>query len=82
MINLRVEGMKLLPRLFLMFEGVTYPNGGVPRLYRWLTTDRARVRRTLEVIDAWHPTRVLFCHGEPIDLPAADLLAREFAYVS
>ena len=81
MINLKTAGVPLLPRLFLQFEGVTYPDGGVPRLYRWLTTDKDAAREALAKIRSWAPKRVLFCHGDEIETPPNELLAREFAYL-
>ncbi len=82
MINLKADGIKLLPRLFLEFEGVTYPNGGIPRLYRWFSNDKNKAREALSVIKEWEPTRVLFCHGEPFALTAQEILNREFAYLN
>lgn len=82
MINLKTDDMSLLPKLFLAFEGVTYPNGGVPRLYRWFTRDKDEARRGLAVIRSWDPIRILFCHGEPIPLAARELLDREFSYLN
>lgn len=81
MINLKPSGIRLIPRLFLQFEGVTYPNGGVPRLYRWFSSDKEKARESLSVIRGWNPERVLFCHGEPFDLTANELLDREFMYL-
>ena len=81
MINLKTDGVKLIPKLFLAFEGVTYPNGGVPRLYRWFSRDKDKAREALSVIRSWEPTRVLFCHGEPFDLTAEAILDREFEYL-
>ena len=81
MVNLKHDGMKLLPRLFLKFEGVTYPNGGVPRLFRWFANDKGKAREALAVIRAWDPIRVLFCHGEPFDLSAQEVLDREFKFL-
>lgn len=81
MINLKPDGIKLLPRLFLQFEGVTWPNGGVPRLYRWLTSDRDTARAVLEKMRDWAPEKLLFCHGEPFELSATELLDREFGYL-
>ena len=81
MINLRPDGIRPVPRLFLQFEGVTYPHGGVPRLYRWFSSDKEKARESLSVIRGWNPERVLFCHGEPFDLTANELLDREFMYL-
>jgi uncharacterized protein DUF4336 len=82
MINLKTDEIKPLPRLFLEFEGVTYPNGGIPRLYRWFSNDKNKSREALKVIRNWEPQRVLFCHGEPFDLTAEEVINREFEYLS
>ena len=80
--NLKTDGVKLLPRLYLKFDGVTYPQGGVPRLFKWFTTNRRKARKVLRVIQGWEPDHVLFCHGEPIAMDAQAFLDREFAYLS
>lgn len=81
MINLRTENVKLLPRLFLKFEGVVFPNGGIPRLYRWFTRDKSQAREALAVITKWSPERLVFCHGEPFEDAAHDVIAREFSWL-
>ncbi len=81
MINLRLDGVRLLPSWFLRFEGVVYPNGGVARLYRWLTTDKAKARQAVEQILAWAPERITFCHGEPFVEDPVSLVRREFAWL-
>ena len=80
-VNLRTEGIGWLARQFLRFEGVVYPTGGVPRLYRWLTLDRAQARQALDTVWAWAPERLVFSHGEPFEAPALEVLEREFAYL-
>ena len=79
--NLRTDGVKLLPRLYLKLDGVAHPHGGVPRLFKWFTTDRRKARAALRVIKSWEPRNILFCHGEPIAMDAGELLDREFAYL-
>lgn len=81
LVNLKADQIKLIPRLFLAFEGVTYPNGGVPRLYRWFSSNKNQAREALSVIRDWSPKRLLFCHGEPFDLSAQQILDREFGYL-
>jgi len=82
MINLRPKGIKLLPRLFLRFEGALFPNGGIPRLYRWFTRDKIRARESLEVIKSWAPERLVFCHGEPFTENAADTIETQFQWLN
>lgn len=81
MTNLKTDGMKLLPRLFLKFEGVVYPHGGVPRLYRWFTHDKKKARKCLKVLLEWSPKHLVFCHGEPFTDDAQQILMREFKYL-
>ena len=81
MINLRTEKVKFLPKLFLKFEGITFPNGGIPRLYRWFTTDRSQAKQALAVIQKWSPERLIFCHGEPFEDSAQIVINREFGWL-
>ncbi len=80
-VNLKTDRIPLLPRLFLEFEGVTYPNGGIPRMYRWFSNDKDKARDALRVLLDWNPQRIVFCHGEPFDISAQELIAREFNYL-
>lgn len=80
-LNLKIDEATLPARVFYRFEGVVYPNGGVPRLYRWLTRNKSSGRAALEVIRAWQPRRLLFCHGEAFDASAEEILNREFAFL-
>ncbi|MEM9623483.1 MAG: DUF4336 domain-containing protein [Pseudomonadota bacterium] len=82
MINLRVDRAPFLPRMFLRFEGVTFPDGGIPRLYRWLSTDRAQLRGALEKVNAWAPQQLTFCHGDGFATSAQEVLQREFAWLA
>ena len=78
LINLRADRAPLLPRLFLKFECVTYPNGGLPRLYRWLTRDKTAARSCLDQLLAWAPEQLVFSHGEPFDDDAMTILRRAY----
>ncbi|NOX49342.1 MAG: hypothetical protein GXP16_02250 [Gammaproteobacteria bacterium] len=80
-VNLKTDGIKFLPRLFLQFEGIVYPHGGVPRLYRWFTRDKKKARKCLEVLLKWSPKHLVFCHGEPFTEDAQKILMREFKYL-
>lgn len=55
MTDLNTKGMKLLPRLFLRFEGISYPNGSIPRVYRCFTQDKAKARDALQRTRWWRP---------------------------
>ncbi len=81
MINLSADRAPLLARWFLAFEGVIYPHGGVPRLYRWLTSDKARARACVEQLLAWSPQNLVFSHGELFTDDPEAVLRREFGYL-
>ncbi len=81
MINLPTDHIRGLAKLFLRFEGVVYPNGGVPRLYRWFTTNKAAARQAAEAVLAWSPSRIVLSHGEIFEQDVAQVLRREFAYL-
>lgn len=81
MVNLRAEQQKFLPRWFLKFEQVAFPNGGVPRLYRWFTSDRMQAKKALTKILDWSPQRLTFCHGEPFTEDASTVIQREFSWL-
>jgi len=81
MINLRVNRAPLLPKLFLQFEGVVFPDGGIPRLYRWFTANRQEARRALQKVQSWAPRQLTFCHGEGFADSAEVVLKREFAWL-
>ena len=81
MINLRPEGIKFLPRLFLKFEGALFPNGGIARLYRLFTTDKAKARVALAQIRQWSPRQITFCHGEPFADSAKQVIDKQFRWL-
>lgn len=81
MLNLKAERVKFWPRQFLKFEGAIYPNGGVTRLYRWLTLDRAKAKQALSQIQAWEPKQITFCHGVTFLDNATNIIEKEFRWL-
>ena len=81
MLNLKVERVKFFPKLFLKFEGAVYPNGGVLRLFRWFTLDKAKAKQALAVIQAWAPKQITFCHGVPFLEDAENINNKEFRWL-
>ena len=77
LINLKIDKMKFLPALYLRLEGVVFPKGGLPRMFRWLMRDRRENRAMLETVRAWSPQQITFCHGEPFTEEPMLLLERE-----
>ncbi len=80
-INLRVDRMPLLPRLYLRFEQVAFPDGGIPRLFRWFALDRATMRMALEKVLSWNAEKITFCHGEPIETDATTFMRQQFQWL-
>ncbi|MEM7099267.1 MAG: DUF4336 domain-containing protein [Pseudomonadota bacterium] len=81
LINLKTSNVPFFSRLFLRFEGVIYPDGGLLRLYRWFTNRREKDRQALRILQSWKPKRLLFCHGEAFEKAPAQLIAQEFGYL-
>jgi len=81
MMNLHTDHQGYLARFLLNFEGVVFPNGGVSRLYRWLTRDKVAARTAVKTLIKWSPTRILLCHGEAFTDDIPSLLQREFSYL-
>lgn len=46
MTTLDTKNMNLLAKIFLTLAGVSYPNAGISRLYRWITRDKVKAQRT------------------------------------
>ena len=82
MVNLRIDTMPWLAKLLMRFEGAVYPDGGVPRLLRLFTRDKGAARASLAKIRSWSPERVLLCHGEQFSQPAAEILDKQFGWLS
>jgi len=81
MINLPADNIKGPAKWFLQFEGVTYPHGGIPRLYRWFTSDRQAAGVAARRMIEWGPKRIVFSHGEIFEQDAVAILRRELAYL-
>jgi len=80
-VNLKADGIGLLPRWFLKFDQVLFPNGGVSRLYRWFVGDKPTARKSLKKNNSWSPRQITFCHGETFIADALQVLAREFKWL-
>lgn len=80
-INLCVDHVPLLPRLFLQFEQVVYPSGGIPRLFRWFTHDKEAARTAAKKIVAWQPKQITFSHGDALQGTAEEILNTQFGWL-
>ncbi|MEQ8692652.1 MAG: DUF4336 domain-containing protein [Pseudomonadales bacterium] len=80
-INLCVDHVPLLPRLFLRFEQVIYPHGGMPRLLRWTTRDKVRARTVFQQLLDWQPRQITFAHGQPLAGSPEEIIHQQFDWV-
>ncbi|MEM7079176.1 MAG: DUF4336 domain-containing protein [Pseudomonadota bacterium] len=80
-INQPLDDVSGLPRLFLQFEGVAYPSGGIPRLYRWFSWGRSAQRRAAARVRQWQPERLTFAHGPGLDGSVREILDQQFAWL-
>ena len=63
-INAKTDSYNIFQKLFSAFDGLSYPNGGTPRLYRWSIKSKKAARVVYQIIIDWAPTKVIISHGE------------------
>ena len=63
-INAKTDGYNWWQKLFAAFDGLAYPKGTTPRLYRWSIKSKAAVRSVYQTMIEWNPARVIISHGE------------------
>ena len=81
LMNLDTRDQHWFGRWFAKAEQIKYPNGGMPRLFRWFSNDKPAMRCDLRrVIDAG-PERIVFSHGESFDENAVTVLEDKFSWL-
>lgn len=63
-VNLKTDGFNRWQKLFAAFDGLGYPNGTTPRLYRWSMKSKTHARSIYRTMLEWNPARVIISHGE------------------
>jgi hypothetical protein len=63
-VNVRLHSQPWIGRAWGWIEGVGFPNGRTPLLYRLNMNDRAKGRRAIEQLFSWQPQSVVISHGE------------------
>ena len=63
-VNIKTNGYNWWQKLFAEFDGLCYPGGTTPRLYRWSMKSRTTARRVYRSMMEWDPQRVIISHGE------------------
>jgi hypothetical protein len=62
--NTKTDNYNFFQRLFARFDGIDYPNGTTPRLYRWSMKSKTAGRKVVQTMIDWQPERVIISHGE------------------
>jgi Domain of unknown function (DUF4336) len=63
-VNLRLDNQSRIGRLVARIEGVAYPNGRTPLLYRLGMRDKTAGARAVTVMLGWGATKAVISHGE------------------
>jgi hypothetical protein len=52
-INAKTDSYNLFQKLFSAFDGLSYPNGSTPRLYRWSIKSKKATREVYQTMIDW-----------------------------
>lgn len=63
-INAKTDDYNIWQKLFAAFDGLGYPNGSTPRLYRWSIKSKLAARVVYQTMIDWEPEKVVISHGE------------------
>ncbi len=63
-INAKADEYNWWQKRFAAFDGLTYPDGTTPRLYRWSIKSKSAARVIYQTMIDWEPERVIISHGE------------------
>lgn len=71
----------MLGRIIARFDGVTYPNGQTPLLYRWSMKDKALGADAINKLLSYRPTKAIISHGEWFREDASEELRKRFSWL-
>jgi hypothetical protein len=80
-VNLRLENQSPLGRLIARIEGVAYPFGRTPLLYRLGMRNRVEGAQAVRAMLAWEPRQAVISHGEWFREGATEELRRRFNWL-
>ena len=80
-VNIRAEHQSVLGRLLARIEGVTYPRGQTPLLYRWSMKDKKRDAAAIADLLAFQPEAAVISHGEWFRENATEELRQRFSWL-
>ena len=80
-VNLRLENQSRIGRFVARFEGVAYPGGRTPLLYRLGMRDKTAGARAVKVMLDWGATKAVISHGEWFRENATEELRARFDWL-
>ncbi|WP_291056174.1 DUF4336 domain-containing protein [Hyphomonas sp.] len=80
-VNIRAEHQTVLGRLVARIEGVTYPRGRTPLLYRWSMKDKNLGATAIADLLAFKPDAAVISHGEWFRENATEELRQRFSWL-
>jgi hypothetical protein len=81
MLNVHIEHQSWFSRLMARFDQVSFPNGGVPRLFRLSMKDRTVARIAAKKMLDWNPKKIIFCHGDLFTESGGEQIKQKFAWL-
>lgn len=80
-VNIRAEHQTPFGRIVAQLDGVTFPNGGTPLLYRWSMKDKAAGAAAIYKLLHWSPSQAVISHGEWFRENATEELRQRFDWL-
>ena len=80
-VNIRQEHQSTLGRIIAHFDGVTYPNGKTPLLYRWSMKDKKLGADAIAKLLSYSPSKAIISHGEWFREDATEELRNRFSWL-
>lgn len=80
-VNLRLENQSRIGRLVARIEGVAYPDGRTPLLYRLGMRDKASGARSVNAMLEWGAAQAIISHGEWFRENASQELRKRFDWL-
>jgi Domain of unknown function (DUF4336) len=80
-VNLRLDNQSRIGRFVARIEGVAYPNGRTPLLYRLGMRDKTAGARAVTVMLGWGATKAVISHGEWFRENATEELRTRFDWL-
>lgn len=80
-VNIRAEHQTALGRLMARIEGVTFPSGQTPLLYRWSMKNKKLGAAAISELLSFAPNAAIISHGEWFRENAAKELRQRFSWL-